>query len=127
MDTIKGVSVKVKFLRRRGYDNLEEWMNVPEHELVCRNGRIFIGKGESKKVFHYRKSEWHNPFKMKEYTLEQSLENYEHYLMDLLNKDPECMERFIELREKKEIGCFCDEGNACHRDIIIRILELVNV
>jgi hypothetical protein len=75
-------------------------------------------------VFSYRASEWHNPFKVseREHTLHNSLLKFEKHLSGLL-KDSEARERFLKLREAKEIGCFCASGSPCHRDIILKILR----
>tara|TARA_B100001094_G_C17530686_1_gene484488 strand:- start:235 stop:510 length:276 start_codon:yes stop_codon:yes gene_type:complete len=34
------------------------------NEYVGRHGRIFIGLGENKKIFHYNASKWKPPFKI---------------------------------------------------------------
>jgi hypothetical protein len=57
--------VKVKYLRKTGYDNLEEWISNPKNILCTRRGRVFIGKKDNQKVYHYPQSEWHNPHKVK--------------------------------------------------------------
>jgi hypothetical protein len=63
--------VKAKFLRKEinsktgnKYDNLEEWCNNKENCLCTRNGRIFIGSKDNRKIFHYGLSEWSNPYKV---------------------------------------------------------------
>ena len=118
-----GVCVKVKHLRPR-YDNLEEWLTCDTHCLVTRRGRVFIGSGDSRRVFHYSASEWANPFPVKQHGLEASLELYEEHLEKLL-KEEERMERFRKLTEMTEIGCFCDPEALCHRDIILAKLKEV--
>lgn len=59
-------SVKVKYLRPK-FDNLREWLDVDGHILCTRHGRIFIHdkSSGSKDIFHYQKSEWHNPYPVK--------------------------------------------------------------
>lgn len=113
----KGVCVKVKHLRPT-YDDLCEWLACESHVLVTRKGRVFI-KGE---IFHYPGSEWANPFPVKEYGLEQSLELYEQHLTQLL-RTPAVRERFSVLRDATEIGCFCEPGARCHRDVILTRLN----
>ena len=125
-----GVSCKVKFLRQRGYDNLEEWLAQPGHIMVTRAGRIFvtdksqaIGSAGRKRIFHYPKSLWANPYKVtKSCPLEQSLQLYQAHLKKLLS-DPVKKLEFLKLKQAKEIACFCDEGSPCHRDIILHYLD----
>ena len=119
-----GVCVKVKSLRQRlvKVDNLEEWMVTPQHVLVCRAGRVFVGNGKTRKVFHYPTSEFANPFKVKEYGLDKSLVLYQSHLNKKL-EDDDFKKQFLSLSMAKEIGCFCDIGSKCHRDIILKKLK----
>lgn len=119
----KGVCVKVSSLRPR-YSDLEHWLQDPKHTLVTRHGRVFIGSGEAKHVFPYKGSEWANPFTVKEYGLDESLRLYEEYLTKKLG-DPKMLKKFKELKEFEEIGCFCDPGDNCHRDVILKKLREV--
>ena len=60
-------SVKVKYLRKTNiYDNLEQWVNNTKNHLCIRRGRIFIGsrKEGNQYVYHYKQSEWANPYKV---------------------------------------------------------------
>lgn len=59
----KRVCVKVKYLRKEENDNLEEWLSNDGNCLCTRRGRVFIGKKDNQKVFHYPQSEWCNPYK----------------------------------------------------------------
>ena len=111
-----GVCVKVTSLRPR-YNDLEQWCRNPRHVLVTRHGRVFIGKGDKKHVFSYPSSDWANPFKVKEHGLEKSLELFDQYLTEKIS-DPAELEKFLKLRDYDEIGCFCEPGAKCHRDII---------
>lgn len=60
----KRVCVKVKYLRKEGIDNLEEWLNNNENCLCTRRGRVFIGTKPNQKIFQYPESEWCNPYKV---------------------------------------------------------------
>ena len=115
-----GVCVKITALRPR-YQNLKQWCSVTENVLVTRHGRVFIHENGTKYIFTY-KGEWANPFKLSEYTLDESLERYASYLDELL-KDPQCLQRFLLLRQANEIGCFCGTNDRCHRDIILKKLK----
>lgn len=112
-----GVCVKVTFLRPR-YNNLQEWCAQDGNILVTRNGRVTIGKDH---VYVYNGSPWANPYKLSQYTLEESLSKYEEYLNQLLLQK-ETLQNFLKLRFAKEIGCFCEPNSKCHRDVILRKL-----
>ena len=125
----KTVSCKVKYLRKRGYDNLREWLKNPNHILVTRNGRIFITNKDKplndpqrKEIFHYPKSIWCNPYTLKKYSLEKSLELYKKHIRKLLQNQQNLI-KFNELLKVDEIACFCDEDSPCHRNIIIEMLK----
>ena len=121
----KGVCVKVASLRPR-YNDLKAWREDPDNLLVCRHGRVFIGSGSKKFVYHYPASEWANPYSVKEYGLEKSLAKFKTHL-DRILKDEAAKERFLKLVDLKEIGCFCDTKSKCHRDVILCKLEkLIN-
>ena len=117
-----GVCIKVEELRKRGYSNLQEWCDDPKHILVTRNGRVFYkDKNGERRIFAYKSSKWHNPFKVKDHGLEKSLEMFEDHLIEKL-RDEKDLKEFMELMNYKEIGCFCNPREKCHRDIIIKFL-----
>ncbi len=116
-----GVCVKVTSLRPI-YSDLEHWCSNPRHHLACRNGRVFIGKSDNKHVFAYPSSVWANPYTVKEYGLDKSLELFEIHLTKLL-ADENMKIKFLELLEYDQIGCFCEPGAKCHRDVILRKLK----
>lgn len=118
-----GVSVKVSHIRPE-YDSLEEWCRDPANVLVTRRGRIFITDriSRTKRIFHYPESEWANPFKLSDHSLEESLKLYSVHLDQLL-RNTECMQRFLELRQARRLGCFCEPGEPCHRDVILQKLS----
>ena len=117
--------VKVKFMRPE-YDNLEKWLKNPDNVLATRRGRIFIKKDGENKIFHYKESEWHNPFKIDtDCTREECLILYEKHLKKML-RNPKILERFLELKNKEKIGCFCDPNDKCHVDVIIKYLKKYN-
>lgn len=128
MSLPKRVCVKVQYLRKHKpyYDNLEEWCNDEDNVLVTRNGRVFVGKGDDKRIFHYPKSLWANKYKVGdkegEYTLSEALELFEEDLRDRL-EDENTLDEFRKLLNAKRIGCFCDPNNRCHCDVILKLLE----
>ncbi len=121
MSTPKGVCVKVSSIRPK-YDNLEEWCANPKHILVTRRGRVFITTPTGKYVFHYSQSEWANPYTVKKYPNGKALELYEEYLTEKLTNGA-ALGRFLKLFDAEQIGCFCDPGMPCHRNIILRKLQ----
>ena len=50
------INVKVKFLREKGYDNLEEWLKDPNHVYIGRNMTHYVPGAVG--------SKWANPFKV---------------------------------------------------------------
>ena len=125
-----GVCVKVSSLRPR-YDNLEEFLNDPSSKnvLVCRRGRVWITNSKTgvKKIFTYRDSHFANPFRVGEknkpgyYSLSESLRLYREHL-DKILEDADTKKQFLDLATKDRVGCFCDTGSPCHRDVIIEKL-----
>ncbi|KAJ3028070.1 UNVERIFIED_CONTAM: hypothetical protein HDU68_002522 [Siphonaria sp. JEL0065] len=120
----QAVSVKVSKLRSHGYNNLKEWMETPGNILVTRAGRISMKDtttGE-KKVIGYKASPWANPFKLKDYSLEEALAKYAVHLRKLV-EDSARLEEFMKLADAREIGCFCLPQEGCHRDEILKLLK----
>src|SRR3989304_9746453 len=97
-----GVCVKVDNLRPQ-FSDLEAWLKDKRHALVCRGGRVFIGSGATKHVFYYPTSEFANPFKVKEYGLDKSLQLFEEHL-DKLLEEPGFKSRFLGLADFEELG-----------------------
>lgn len=123
------VGVKRQELLKMGIDNLQIWMNTsiyPNHLYIGRHGRIFIGSKEDKFVYHFKRSKWHNPFKVgKDHSLEESLELYEAYLRD----NVELMKSLNEL-SGKVLGCWChsykpSKDHPCHGDVLVKVWEEV--
>lgn len=115
-----GVCVKAASLRPQ-YDNLGEFLSNPKNILVCRKGRVWITDKEngSKRLFTWPDSPWANPYKVgDEHTLEEALALYSAHL-DALLQNEEKRSEFLQLVNAEKIGCFCDRGRDCHRDIII--------
>lgn len=66
-----------------------------------------------------RPSRWGNPYKLNEYTLEESLKAYKYWLGHKLIHEP----HFLDPLKGYNLGCFCKEGEPCHGDIILEFLE----
>ena len=112
--------LKVASLRKETGDpniNLKTWMSNPQNVYVGRRGRIFIGSGDDKEIFHYPASKFANPYLLSEYTLEESLMLYKDYL-----KSSGLIDQLEELRGKN-LGCFCDQCGKCHAKILAKYLS----
>lgn len=105
------VSVKVKNLRKLGYANLREWLQDDNNVYVGRGGRLFIDG----KVFYYPGSIWANPYRLSEYSLEESLRKYKAYL----HRSP-LLGRISEL-QGKNLGCFCEQDSECHAKVLAEL------
>ena len=121
----RGVCVKVSSLRPR-YKSLKDWKEASTtHVLVTRRGRIFLDKTT---VYAYPSSPWANPFVVGKgkFSLEESLREFEKHLNKLLN-DNDQLKAFVEMMSNAtEIGCFCESGKKCHRDILIQKWKTIN-
>ncbi|ORY36662.1 hypothetical protein BCR33DRAFT_770150 [Rhizoclosmatium globosum] len=119
----KGVSVKITYLRPK-YNHLKQWYETSGNVLVTRAGRVNYKVDETgeTRVFGYKASPWANPFKVKEYSLDECLSRFQEHLRRLL-EDPVVLTEFLKLADAKEIGCFCLPGDGCHRNVILKMLE----
>jgi len=124
----RAVCVKVGNLRKMGYVDLEQWLSDPNNLYTGRRGRIFITNSETKekRYFAYAGSKWYNPYNLKEYPLEKSLQLYIVHLFTsglILEID--------ELRGKN-LGCFClhqhsDSGSpTCHAQVLADLVNRCN-
>jgi len=116
--TTTAICVKVANLRKHGYESLEDWIADPKNLYVGRRGRVWITKGEDKKIFHYPQSKWHNPFKVtKEMSVEKSLQKYKTHLHDsgLINQ--------IDELRGLNLGCFCSQDGPCHAQILVDLVS----
>ena len=118
-DVPKTQCLKVASLRKKYGDeniDLEKWMAMPNNLYTGRRGRIFIGSGDEKRIFHYSDSKWGNPYIVPEYSLEESLKLYEIHVREKLLKD-------IQELEGKTLGCFCDQSQPCHTKILVKLFK----
>ena len=111
--------IKVGALRKVTGDpdmNLEKWMSNSNNVYVGRHGRINIHSKEGMKVFHYSGSKFANPFKVGDYTLEESIKLYEEHLRSNLLT-------YIEELKGKNLGCWCDQSGPCHAKILLKYIN----
>ena len=103
----KIVNISVKQLRPE-YENLLEWLENPNHIYIGRNMEFYVPGA--------KKSKWHNPFKVKQMGIDESLNRYEKYI-----RESELINELDELRGKV-LGCWC-KPNKCHGDVLIKLIN----
>lgn len=103
------INVKVTHLRPT-YQSLDDWIHSSQNHL-------YIGR-----KMHYVKgadgSKWQNPFTVKKYGLEQSLQLYEDYIRNT----PHLWHSLLEL-ENKILGCWCVPYHDCHGHVLQRLIS----
>lgn len=119
--------VHVSFLRARGYQNLEAWLQDPNHVYIARDG-IIIHNGDR---FPRLNSPWANPFKVKDTTtLNSAVEQYFHYINAKICSG-ELYQELYKLKGK-ELGCWCVghglntnrcEPFICHGQILLYLIN----
>ena len=63
------VNIRKAHLREQGYVDLQDWLKDPKH--------LYIGREMSFYVAGAKASKWMNPYPVKQYGLEKSLQLYE--------------------------------------------------
>lgn len=119
------VCVKITELRREYGPNatLKSWMSDPDNVYCGRAGRVSIarfnasGSPKTREIFGYAKSEFANPFSLKEYSLEDSLLHYRLYIVRRI-----ALGLDLEKLRGKNLGCWCLPGHKCHVDILLDLL-----
>lgn len=110
--------IKVASLRKETGDpdmTLEKWLDDPRNVYVGRPGRIFIGSGDDKRIFHYPGSKYANIYV--DGTREEVVKKYRKYL-----KDSGLTEDIRELLGKN-LGCWCDQAGECHAKVLLEYLK----
>lgn len=118
MDTER-VCIKVSNLRKK-YDKdmtLEKWMKDENNEYVGRRGRIFINKV----IYTYKDSIWANPYTVKDYGIDKCLLLYEEYIKNMIKDNPDVYD--INKLKGKKLGCWCNNGDRCHVDILLQMIN----
>jgi len=101
------VNIKVAELRKRGYRNLEHWLEDPNHVYIGRNMTFYVPGSVA--------SKWKNPYKAS-LGQDECLRLYrEHILTSGLIND-------IEELRGKQMGCWC-KPESCHGDVLVELLE----
>lgn len=100
------VNIRKKELNKRGIRDFSEWKEQPN--------TIYIGRNMVAYVPGTYASKWQNPFPVKKYGLDKSLELFEEYI-----RKSNVYNDLSEL-DNKELGCWC-APNKCHGDILIKL------
>ena len=117
-------NVKVKYIRPKGYNNLEEWVNDPNNVYIGRGGIVFINTINGKERFPKQSSIWANPFKIgKQYTRETCLVSYKNYIVEKIKTEPNKYD--LNTLKNKNLGCWC-HPDPCHGDILLELTNDIN-
>lgn len=84
---------------------------------VVQDCDVYIGRACYMGGWMLAESEWHNPFKVGNYSRQQSIEKFEEYI----RANSQLMARLGEL-EGKRLGCWC-KPEACHGDVLVKLVE----
>lgn len=112
------VDIHVKSLRDQGYQNLQAWLEAnPNHVYVGRDKTFFVKEAIG--------SKWKNPYEVKKYGLEKSLEMYAKHVVDT-----ELFQQLDELAGKT-LGCWCVNDPKplqsttcqCHAQLLCHLLQ----
>ena len=112
------INVRKKELNKNGYNDFEHWNANPNH--------LYIGRNMCAYVPGTIGSKWKNPFSLKQFTLEVSLEKYE----DHIRNTPALYNSLNELLFKKKVyqkkampmqWHWC-KPSQCHGDILLKLL-----
>jgi hypothetical protein len=101
------INIRKKELNKVGYESLENWLESSEDH-------VYIGRNMSYYVKGANTSKWANPFSVKKYGIDKSLELYKEHLVK-----SKLVDHIDELRGKT-LGCWCSPG-PCHGDILAEI------
>ena len=122
------ICVKKNALLPLGHASLEEWVKAApdQNKYIGRNMVFYVGPVATA-------SKWANPFTVKKYGREKSLELYREWIKTGVNpvngkrrKEGPLVSEIEELRGKT-LGCWC-KPETCHGDVLLELLaERANV
>ena len=108
MSETKVVNIRKAELVKSGYKDFEDWSKSKDHVYIGRNMNVYV-KGTLA-------SKWKNPFPVKKYGLEKSLELYEEHI-----RKSGLVNEVCELKGKT-LGCWC-KPQKCHGDILVKLIK----
>lgn len=111
-------NVKVKYIRLKGFQNLEEWMKDPNNVYIGRSGVVFINKQR----FPKNLSIFCNPYVIgKHGNRDEVINLYRNHIIQKIEQSDNFKNQLISLKGKN-LGCWC-YPEPCHGDVL---LELIN-
>lgn len=124
-DETNVVCVKVAHIKPK-YKNLKEWMADPQNVYIGRRGIVFVNKVR----FPPKNSKFANPFKIggklgrskEKMTRDDVLRLYKAHLEEEIRLGKITKEEILALKGKT-LGCWCENGDPCHGDIIVAMIK----
>jgi hypothetical protein len=110
------VNVRIKHLRKDGYENLKEWCNDEGNEYIGRGQVVFVDGVR----YPSKSSVWANPYKVKDYP-DTYLQLYEIWMRTRLQTEKGLVGELLKLKDKK-LGCWC-HPEPCHGNILIELIK----
>lgn len=110
------VNVKVAHIRPT-YNDLEHWMQNPNNVYIGRRGIVFINE----RRFPERDSIWANPFKVRNMTRQQAIDQYREYIIGKLNSGEIPMTE-LQALIGKNLGCWC-VPEMCHGHVLVDLIK----
>jgi len=104
------ICIRKAELKKRGYRDLEHWLEDENHLYIGRNNCYVKGTFSSI---------WRNPFSVKKFGREGCITQYEKHI----RANKELMKRLPELAGKV-LGCWC-KPEACHGDVLVKLVSEV--
>lgn len=112
------VNCKVKYIREKGYNNLEEWMNDEHNAYIGRKGIVFINGCR----FPTESSPFCNIYKIgRDGTRDEVIIKYRKYMINKLNNSPALVCELLRLKNKN-LGCWC-VPDQCHGHVLLDLIE----
>ena len=114
------INIRKANLNKLGYSNLMDWLRDPNHLYIGRNMTVYVPG-----ALH---SKWNNPFSIKKYGLEDSLNYYKSWVTTGINpvtgkkKGSSPLINDIEELRGKSLGCWC-HPEPCHGNILLDLLN----
>ncbi|KAL4217648.1 hypothetical protein ACF0H5_022390 [Mactra antiquata] len=110
------VDVHKQNLVKLGYPSLVEWVKVPGH--------VYIGRDMTRYVPGAVGSKWHNPFKSRNSSREQSCRQFKEYIRSNKNLHDNGKTLYQSLEELKgmTLGCWC-HPERCHGHMLMELVS----
>lgn len=104
-----------------GYNNFREWLNDDNNIYIGRRGLNIMDIENSNQIENLLAL----PFKIKKNDNKNILNRYNTYLRERI-KDNNFKNKLLSLKDKT-LGCFCENLENCHGNIIVNLVEELSV